>query len=99
MGENIAESRLSGGMKLRIAIWTVVGFLVAGGWALCAFVTAPPAFTRADPIMTLVRLTCPIVLLGSYPISLDLVLLVNTATYALVGLIVETLRRQLKHAN
>jgi hypothetical protein len=85
-------------MKFRIAIWAVVGCLVAGGWALYAFAT-PPAFTHADPIMTFVHLTCPIALIDFYPLSLYLVLVANAATYALVGLIVETLRRQLKHAN
>jgi ABC-type bacteriocin/lantibiotic exporter with double-glycine peptidase domain len=51
-----------------------------------------------DPIMTLVRITCPIALLSSYPIRLEWVLLANAATYALVGLIVEPLRQRLAHA-
>src|SRR5208337_2577689 len=42
--------------------------------------------------------TCPIALLSSYPIRLYWVLLANTATYALVGLVVETLRQRLRHA-
>ena len=53
---------------------------------------------HADPIMTLVRLTCPIALLSFYPLSVYLVLLANAATYALLGLIVENLRRRLNHA-
>jgi hypothetical protein len=47
--------------------------------------------------MIIVRLTCPIALLNSYPLRLSWVLLANAATYALLGLIVETLRRQLGH--
>ena len=41
----------------------------------------------------LTRITCPIALLSSYPLSLYSVLFANAATYALVGTIVETLRR------
>lgn len=94
-----SEEQERDAMKSRIAMWAVVGFLVAGGWALYASAITPPAFTHADPIMTFVRLTCPIALIDFYPLSLYLVLVANAATYALVGLIVETLRRQLKHAN
>jgi hypothetical protein len=79
-------------------MWAMAGFLVAGGWALYAFAAKPPAMTSADPIMTLVRLTCPIALLSSYPLRLYWVLLANAATYALVGLIVETIRQRLKQA-
>ena len=86
-------------MKYRIAIWAVVGFLVACGWALYALATTPPALGLGDPLMPLVRLTCPIAILGSsYPIGLYSVLLANAATYALAGLIVETLRHRLHPA-
>ena len=85
-------------MKFRIGIWAGAGFLVAGFWALYALVTTSPALTSADPIMTLVRLTCPIAIFSRYPLSLYLVLAANTATYALAGLIVETLRQRLHHA-
>jgi hypothetical protein len=58
-----------------------------------------PTMLFAKPeIMILVRLTCPIALLSQYPISLSWVLFANAATYALLGLIVETLRSQLNHA-
>jgi hypothetical protein len=86
-------------MKRRIAIWASVGFIVAGCWALYALATTPPAMTSADPIMNLVRLTCPIVFISFYPLSLYLVLVANAATYALIGLIVETLRQQFHHAS
>jgi len=50
-------------------------------------------------IWTLINLTCPISIAGiHYPISLYEVLAANTITYALVGLIVETLRHRLHHA-
>jgi hypothetical protein len=93
------ESSRSHGMKYRIAIWAGVGLLVAGGWALYALAGAPPALSIGDPLLPLVRLTCPIAILGSsHPISLYSVLLANTATYALAGLIIETLRHRLHPA-
>ena len=85
-------------MKYRIAIWAGVGLLVAGGWALYALASAPPALGLGDPLLPLVRLTCPIAIFSSYPISVYTVLLANSATYALAGLIVETLRQRLHPA-
>ena len=86
-------------MKHRIAIWAIAGFLVASGWALYALASAPPALGLGDPLLSLVRLSCPIAILGSsYPIGLYSVLLANAATYALAGLIVETFRQRLHPA-
>jgi hypothetical protein len=85
-------------MKYRIAMWASAGFLVASYWALYAFATMPTMLFAKPEIMILVRLTCPIALLSQYPISLSWVLFANAATYALLGLIVETLRFQLNHA-
>jgi hypothetical protein len=100
IGETIEpENGRSGSMKYRIVMWASAGFLVAGCWALYALATTPPAMTSADPMMNLVRLTCPIALFSFYPIRLYWVLLANAATYALVGLVVETLRQRLNHAN
>jgi hypothetical protein len=81
-------------MKYRIAVWAGVGLVVAGCWAIYGIVSGPPALTSADPILPLVRLTCPISNLGFYPLKLYWVLLANAATYALLGLIVEMLRRK-----
>ena len=85
-------------MKYRIAMWATAGCLVAGYWAVYAFATMPTMLFAKPEIMILVRLTCPIALLSQYPISLSWALFANAATYALVGLIVETLRSQLNHA-
>ena len=88
-------------MKYRIGIWAAAGFLVAGCWALYAFATTPPAMTSAEPIMNLVELTCPVVLVSMrlhFGISLYWSLVANAATYALTGLMVETLRRKLAPA-
>lgn len=81
-------------MKYRIGMWASAGFLVAGFWAVYFFPTAQP---MTSAVWTLVRLTCPIVILSSYPLSPYLALIANAFTYALVGLIAETLR-QLNHA-
>ena len=43
-------------------------------------------------------LTCPIALARHYALSFYFVLLVNAATYALAGTIVETMRRYHKQA-
>ena len=88
-------------MKYRVAIWASAGFLVAVGWAVYAFATTAPAMTFGDPIMKLVELTCPIVFAGmhfNFGISLSWSLVANAATYALLGLIVETVRHQLNPA-
>jgi hypothetical protein len=86
-------------MKYRIAIWASAGFLVANGWAVYFFM-ANKDLPIAPLVSTLVRLTCPIAIVGShYPVSIYLALAANIATYAVVGLAVETLRRQLNHSN
>jgi hypothetical protein len=47
-------------------------------------------------VSTLFRLTCPVAIVGlHHAVSLYSALVANVATYALVGLAVETLRRQL----
>jgi hypothetical protein len=86
-------------MKYRIAIWAAAGFLVASGWAVYLLVASKDHPT--EPIVsTLIQLTCPVAIVGShYPVSLYAALVANVATYALVGLLVETLRRQLNHSS
>jgi hypothetical protein len=86
-------------MKHRIAVWAAAGFLVASGWA--AYLLLRSKDHLMEPIVyTLMRLTCPIAIAGShYPVSLYSALVANVATYALIGLVVETLRRRLNHSN
>jgi hypothetical protein len=75
-------------MKLRIAIWAIAGFLIAGFWALYLYPTL-----LADPILAIIaRATCPITF-ASFGIRFYWVLLANAATYALIGLIFEALRQ------
>src|SRR5271154_294287 len=86
-------------MKFRIAIWAAAGFLVASGWAVYFFM-ANKDLPIAPLVSTLVRITCPIAIVGlHYPVSIYSALAANIATYVLVGLAVETLRRQLNHSN
>jgi hypothetical protein len=86
-------------MKYRIAIWAAAGFLVASGWAVYFLVASKDR--PMEPIVSaLLRSSCPVAIVGSHhPVSLYLAVVANVATYALVGLVVEILRRQLSHSN
>jgi len=87
-------------MKYRIAMWALVGFLFAGVWALFAAATFPSTSERMRDVWTLVCITCPIAIVGRHhAISLYESLVANAITYCFVGLIVETLRKQLHHAH
>jgi hypothetical protein len=86
-------------VKYRIAMWAIVGFLVAGFWVLFAVATFPSASERMRDVWTFICITCPIAIAGMHrAISFYEALAANAITYALVGLIVETLRKQLRHA-
>jgi hypothetical protein len=78
-------------MKLRVAIWAGVGALVVVLWTLYISATHHSAL---GIVQTVVYLTCPIALAGHLRLSFYFVLLVNAATYALVGMLVETTWRQ-----
>ncbi len=80
-------------MKLRIVIWASVGALVVVLWTLYISATSS---TQLGNLWTLVYLTCPVALARHHALSLYFVLLFNAATYALVGTVVETMRRQHK---
>ncbi|HXJ89168.1 MAG TPA: hypothetical protein VMS18_20290 [Candidatus Binatia bacterium] len=85
-------------MKNRIAIWAIVGLLVAVFWAVFAFMTFPSTDRMRDA-WPLISFTCPIAIVGMHhAVSLYEVLAANAVTYAVVGLIVEMLRRQFHHA-
>lgn len=86
-------------MKYRIAIWAAAGFLVGCGWAFY-FLVASKDHPMEPIVSILVRLTCPVAIVGSHhPVSVYLALVTNVAMYALVGLVVETIRRQLSRLN
>ena len=82
-------------MKLRIGIWAVVGALVVVFWTIYITATSP---TLSEITWALVYLTCPIALIGRHhALSFYFVLLVNGGTYAMIGSVMETLRRHYKN--
>ena len=90
------QARRRCNIKYRIAIWGAAGSLVAFEWAVYFFLRNKQ-LPIGPLVSTLVRLTCPIAIVGAhYPVSIYSALVANVATYALVGLVVEILRRQLK---
>ena len=90
-------------MKFRIAVCASLGFLVAVGWAAYSFSANPSPITPTEPIVwNLALLTQPIALASvrfRFGISVYWVILANTLTYGLIGLIVETTRQKLGHAH
>ena len=88
-------------VKYRIAMWASAGFLVAGCWGLY-FASADKANPIGPIVYTLARLTQPVIAVtvsySNSAVGLRWCLVANAATYALVGLIVETVRKQLNHA-
>jgi hypothetical protein len=88
-------------MKFRIFLWSFAGFLVAAGWAFYAAATFPDLIQAKPLLWNLALLTQPIALASlhfNFPASIYLVFVSNAIAYALLGLIVESLRRQLSHA-
>jgi len=79
----------------RTVMWATVGFIVAVGWAFY-FTNADRAEPIGPIIYTLSRLTVPLVAIASYsdfPIGVRTTVVANAATYALIGLILGTIRR------
>ena len=76
-------------MKLRIATWTSMGAFVAVLWGLYISATSPAPLGMLWP---LAYLTCPISLAHHHAMSFYFVLLMNAATYGLLGTVVETMR-------
>lgn len=80
-------------MKLRIAIWSGVGALVVVFWTLYISATSRAPL---GIVWTLAYLTCPIARAHHYALSFYFAFFMNAATYALVGMVVETMRRHYK---
>ena len=93
-----SESGRSLSLKGRIVVWAGAGFVVACGWILFAFLTPPEYLTSAlrKPLVETVAIaSCPIVFAGRYvPLPFWAIPPVNAATYTVIGLIVEMLRRK-----
>jgi hypothetical protein len=88
-----AYRRGGGGMKLRIAIWSGLGALVVFVWRVYISVTLSNPLGTDGVGRALVYLTCPIAIASQHPQGFYFVLVVNAATYALAGVVVETTRR------
>ena len=87
-------------MKLRIAVWASAGLLVAVFWAIY-FAMVSKDVPIQPVVYTLASFSCPLALVGNhfhFGVKLSWVLVTNAAFYALFGLVVEVLRRQLNHA-
>jgi len=85
------------GAIFRIVLWASTGFLVSVGWGLY-FTNADKAIPIAPIVYTFALLTQPLigavtVLYPTLPVGLWPLLLANVATYALVGLAIETVRQ------
>ena len=85
---------------LRIALWASAGFLVSAGWGFY-FAYADKANPIPSIVNILVRLSQPAI--GAvtvwYPdlsIGLSTAVAANVATYALLGLITETIRHRFR---
>lgn len=90
-----------GNVKKRIAMWAGAGLLIAVCWWIYLTATAPTQITSAPVLWSVARLSCPILLAGFYfhfGVSVYWTFIANAAAYALIGLMVEGLRRQLHHA-
>jgi hypothetical protein len=88
-----AYGRGGSGMKLRIAIWSALGALVVVVWRVYISVTLSNPLGRDGVGRALAYLTCPISIAHQHPQTFYFVLVVNAATYALAGVVVETTRR------
>jgi hypothetical protein len=81
-------------MKSRIAIWAALGVLVVIAWTIYISATLSNPLGRGGVGRILVYLTCPISLASQHhPQGFYFVLITNAATYALAGVVVETMRR------
>jgi hypothetical protein len=89
-------------VMFRTAMWAGIGAMAAAAWGLY-FATADKAIPIGAVVYILTRLTCPVVAIGLYffdfPLGLNSVIATNAATYALVGLIVETIRQHYQPLN
>ena len=83
-------------MQLRIGIWAGAGALVVVFWT---FLIAGTSQSQLRNVWPLIDLTCPIALARHHALSIYFVLLVNAATYALLGSVVEFIRQLHGRAN
>ncbi len=83
-------------MKLRVAIWSVLGALVVVFWRVYISMTLSNPLGTGGVGRALAYLTCPISIASQHPQGFYFVLAVNAVTYALVGIVAETTRWKYK---
>ena len=86
------------GMKFRLALWAVIGAIIAYGWGLY-FASVDKATAIGPIVFTLAVVTVPVAGLVSYfhlTFGVTASIVWNTGTYAVIGLILEMIRRQLQ---
>jgi hypothetical protein len=76
-------------MKSRIAIWAATGAFVVVLWSI--YLSNMPGSPRGI-VAILLDATCPIALARQHHMTIGLVTLANALTYAVAGLVVETMR-------
>ena len=93
-----SKSSRSLDLKGRIVVWAGAGFLVACCWILYAFLTPPEYLNlmlRNPLFKTVAFASCPILMAGRYcPLPFWAIPPINAATYTVIGLMVEMLRRK-----
>ena len=82
---------------IRIAIWMGIGFVISFAWGFY-FASANKAIPIGQTVYALARLTQPsaaviLYLNPALPLGLTWAAFANATTYALFGLILETIRR------
>ena len=80
-------------MKSRIAIWSCGGALIVGLWS--PYLSSMPGSPRGI-VAILLDATCPIAIARQHHMTIYFVLFANALTYALVGLVIESMRRPMK---
>ena len=85
------------GTIFRIAVWAGAGLLVSAGWGLY-FACTDKANPIPPMVYALARLSVPVagagtILFPDVPLGLWPLVVANVATYALLGLVVETIRQ------
>lgn len=74
-------------MKTRIFFWALTGALVAGFWTLLTMTL--PQFDFGQSLALAVTIPASRLIPRSIPLTYYQVALINAATYALIGLVVE----------
>jgi hypothetical protein len=90
--ELLIRGQKEGSVKFRIALWSGLGALVVVVWRIYISTTLSNPLGTDGVGRAFVYLTCPISIASHHPQGFYFVLVVNAATYALVGAVIEAIR-------